>query len=517
MKKMLFPALAAVLLLASACSQKAEYTHAIPSNVTGIVSIDAATLAQKAGVQDKENEIYLQKLKDAIKGEMSASAFQQIETILNNPSASGIDVEAPSYFFSSKSLSQGALVAKVTDEEGLRFLIETLRAEGANIETSEAEGCSIAQVNHEVMLAYNASTLFAVNCQRLAKPVLNGLRDSLSTWIQQPEEQSLASKTVFKQMQGQKGDIKAIYSYADLPANYMAITGYRMPKDIDLKQLKDLQVVAGLSFEKGSIDLHIAPYTENPQVKAFLEKQSTVSLPVKNTFIDYFPQSTLMLLSGGIDGNALYGLLLESTAMGEELSANDAELVKRLLGMFKEDITVGLVNVTLSKLPSVLAYATVTDAAPLKELKDNAALKKQLGRGSDIVELDKDQYVLRARNFNLFFGVRDKQFYATNDEMLYKDLFKKCNPSAGETAYATDMKGKRGTLVLNVEAVCQLPAVKMLAGLGGAKYATLLNAIGQISYLKSESDGTSGFASLQLKDKDTNALKQIVELAKTAL
>ena len=134
-----------------------------------------------------------------------------------------------------------------------------------------------------------------------------------------------------------------------------------------------------------------------------------------------------------------------------------------------------------------------------------------------IVELDKDQYVLRARNFNLFFGVRDKQFYATNDEMLYKDLFKKCNPSAGETAYAADMKGKRGTLVLNVEAVCQLPAVKMLAGLGGAKYATLLNAIGQISYLKSESDGTSGFASLQLKDKDTNALKQIVELAKTAL
>ena len=517
MKKILIPALAAILLLVSACSQKAEYTHAIPDNVTGIAAIDFAALAEKAGLQDQANEAYLQQFTEALKTEMSAAAFQQVEAILKDPSASGIDIKSPFYFFSSQSLRQGALVAKVTDEESVRSLIETFRTEGASIETSEAEGCSVAQINREIMLAYNASTLFVVNCERLAKPVLGSLQDSLSQWMQQPEEQSYAAKAEFKQMLEQKGDIKAVYSYTSLPANYMAVTGYRMPQGIDLKVLKDLRIIAGLSFEKGSIDLRITPYTENETLKARFEQQAKATLPIRNTFIDNFPQSTLMLLSGGIDGNALYNLLLESTAMGEELSANDAAYLKRLFGMFQDDFTVGLVNVTLSNLPSVLAYATVNDAAPLKELKDNATLKKQLGRRTDIVQLEEDQYVLRSRNFNLFFGVRDKQFYATNDETLYKDLFKKCDPSASETAYAAGMKGKKGAFVINVEAVCQLPAFKMLAGLGGAKYAALLNAMEQISYLKSESDGTNGFASLQLKDRDTNALQQIVELAKDAL
>lgn len=513
MKKILFPALAISLLLA-ACSPQAEYTHVLPSDITGIASVDFATLADKAGLQDKNNEEYVQRLKEALKTEMSAAAFQHIETILEDPETSGIDVTAPFYFFSSKSLSQGALVAKVSDEGGVNSLIETLRTEGVNIETDEAEGCSLAQINREVMLAYNGSTLFAVNCQRLGQAAVKSLQDSLSVWMQQGEGQGYAAKPEFRQMQEQAGDIKAVYSYANLPKNYMAITGYRMPKGLDLK---DLRFIIGLSFEKGSIDLHLNYYTENEQVKSLLAKQNQVYRPVKNTFIDYFPQSTLMLVSAGLNGNALYDLLLETTPMGENLSAKDAETIKQLLTMFEDDFSFGIVNLTLNKLPSLLAYATVRDAAPLKTLLNSAELKKLLGRGNDIIQLEEDRYVWKSRNFNLFFGVQDKQFYATNDELLYKDLFKKCDPSAAQNAYAADMKGKNGFAVIDMEAVCQLPIVKMLAGMGGSKYATVLTALEGISYLKSESSEAGNSVSLQLKDKDTNALKQIVELAKTAL
>ena len=248
-----------------------------------------------------------------------------------------------------------------------------------------------------------------------------------------------------------------------------------------------------------------------------LAKQNELYRPVKNTFIDYFPQSTLLLVSAGLNGNALYDLLLETTQMGENLSAKDAEAVKQLLGMFENDFSVGMVNFTLNKLPSLLAYATVKDSAPLKALLNNAELKKKLGRGNDIVQLEEDRYVWKSRNFNLFFGVQDKQFYATNDELLYKDLFKKCDPSAAKNTYAADMKGKNGASVINVEAICQLPIVKMLVSMGGSKYATVLAALERIAYLKSENNATGNYISLQLKDKDTNALKQIVELAKTAI
>ena len=185
--------------------------------------------------------------------------------------------------------------------------------------------------------------------------------------------------------------------------------------------------------------------------------------------------------------------------------------------MFEDDFTFGMVNFTLNKLPSLLAYATVKDAAPLKTLLDTPGLKKQLGRGNDIVQLDEDRYVWKSRNFNLFFGVQDKQFYATNDELLYRDLFKKCDPSVAQNEYAADMKGKNGFAVIDVEAVCQLPIVKMLSGMGDNKYAAVLTVLDHIAYLKSESSETGNYVTLQLKDQDTNALKQIVELAKAAL
>ena len=76
------------------------------------------------------------------------------------------------------------------------------------------------------------------------------------------------------------------------------------------------------------------------------------------------------------------------------------------------------------------------------------------------------------------------------------------------------MKSKKMSIVLNIEAVSELPVVKMLLGLGGAKTAPYKAILDGISYLKSESDGTQGTISLQLKDKDTNALKQIAELGK---
>ena len=48
--------------------------------------------------------------------------------------------------------------------------------------------------------------------------------------------------------------------------------------------------------------------------------------------------------------------------------------------------------------------------------------KSELGlkRGEDIVKLNENEYVYKSRAINIFFGIRDKQMYATNDELLYK-------------------------------------------------------------------------------------------------
>ena len=120
----------------------------------------------------------------------------------------------------------------------------------------------------------------------------------------------------------------------------------------------------------------------------------------------------------------------------------------------------------------------------------------------------------KSRNINIFFGVRDKQMYATNDELLYKNICKTVDPSVKDTDYASTLKGKRSAFVINAEAVLDLPVVKMLVEYGGAEYNMYYSLGNSISYLEATSDGDKGNITLQLKDKDVNALKQIVNFVK---
>ncbi len=116
---------------------------------------------------------------------------------------------------------------------------------------------------------------------------------------------------------------------------------------------------------------------------------------------------------------------------------------------------------------------------------------------------------------NIFFGFKDNQMYATNDELLYKNIGKAADKSIKDTSYASDMKGKNFFFVINMDAILELPIVKMMTGFGGEEYQTYYNLASQVSYLEvsNVSDGVSE-VDLILKNKDTNSLKQIVDFVK---
>lgn len=95
--------LAVLIVFLAACSKTVEYTNIIPADATVVTSINLKSLASKAGLNDKENEAAKQKVLEALKSGMNAATFQQLEKVMNNPSESGIDVEAPVYVFTSPS------------------------------------------------------------------------------------------------------------------------------------------------------------------------------------------------------------------------------------------------------------------------------------------------------------------------------------------------------------------------------------------------------------------------------
>ena len=215
----------------------------------------------------------------------------------------------------------------------------------------------------------------------------------------------------------------------------------------------------------------------------------------------------------GINGEEVFKYLQENEDFQKSISMKQFNDLKVFFDAFQNDITIGLINVTMQNAPAFLAYAEAKNSDVLKALYEK---KNELGlqRGADIIRLNENEYVYKSRKLNVFFGIKDKTFYATNDELLYKSIGKASDPSAAKAEYASEIKGKNMAFIINIESICSLPVVKMLAQFGGQQAASALSLCDNLTYLEVTGDIQKANFSLKMKNKEVNSLKQIANFAR---
>lgn len=499
--------LTVLIVFLTACSKTSEYTNVIPADASVVASINLKSLASKAGLNDKENETAKQKVLEALKSGMNAATFQQLEKVMKNPSESGIDIESPFYVFSSSSFPYPAIVGKVSNEDNLHTSLDVMTKEQICQPVSEADGYSFTTMNG-ILLAFNNSTVMIVTVNGTSQT--DKAKKGITDLMKQTADNSIVKCGAFQKMEQQKSDVNFFASMKTIPATYRNQASMGLPAEV---KPEDITLVGGLNFEKGKIALKSENYTENDAVKALLKKQMESFGKANNTFVKYFPSSTLMFFNVGVKGEGLYNLLSENKEFRHTVSIAKADEVKELFGSFNGDISAGLINVTRNIAPTFMLYADVKNGNALEALYKN---KQSLGmkRGEDIIQLGKDEYVYKTKGMNIFFGIKDKQMYATNDELLYKNVGKAADKSIKDAPYASDMKGKNIFVAINADAILDLTVVKMVAGFGGQEVKTYIELANKVSYLSMSSEGEISEIDLCLKDKDVNALKQIVDFAK---
>lgn len=499
--------LTVLIVFLTACSKTSEYTNVIPADASVVASINLKSLASKAGLNDKENETAKQKVLETLKSGMNAATFQQLEKVMKNPSESGIDIESPFYVFSSSSFPYPAIVGKVSNEDNLHTSLDVMTKEQICQPVSEADGYSFTTMNG-ILLAFNNSTVMIVTVNGTSQT--EKAKKGITDLMKQTADNSIVKCGAFQKMEQQKSDVNFFASMKTIPATYRNQASMGLPAEV---KPEDITLVGGLNFEKGKIALKSENYTENDAVKALLKKQMESFGKANNTFVKYFPSSTLMFFNVGVKGEGLYNLLSENKEFRNTISIAKADEVKELFGSFNGDISAGLINVTRNIAPTFMLYADVKNGNALEALYKN---KQSLGmkRGEDIIQLGKDEYVYKTKGMNIFFGIKDKQMYATNDELLYKNVGKAADKSIKDAPYASDMKGKNIFVAINADAILDLTVVKMVAGFGGQEVKTYIELANKVSYLSMSSEGEISKIDLCLKDKDVNALKQIVDFAK---
>lgn len=508
-KKMIsrFSVLAVLIVVLAACSKTSEYTSVIPADASAVASINLKSLLKHAGADSKENEAAKEKLIEALKSGMNAASFQQIEKIIKNPNESGLDIESPFYIFTSPTFAYPTLVAKVNNEDNLHAILDVMAKEQVCPAVAEGDGYSYVAIDGG-LLAFNHATAMIVTLNGISQA--EDAQKGITNLMKQSADNSISKSGAFQKMSKQKSDINFFASMAAIPASYSRQISFGLPAEI---KPEDITIVGGIAFEKGKIALKTENYTENEAVKELLKKQQDSFAKTNGTFVKYFPASTLAFVNIGVKGEGLYKILSENEEFRSTVSIAKADEVKGIFSSFNGDVSIGLLNVTMNSAPTFMMYADVKSGDALETLYKNKQ-NLGLGRGDDIIQLSKDEYVFKTRGMNIFFGIKDKQLYATNDEILYKSIGKASDKSIKDAPYASDMKGKTTFMAVNTEAILDLPVVKMLTGFGGEEFKMYANLASKISYLSASSEGETSSVELCLKDKDTNALKQIVDFAK---
>jgi hypothetical protein len=283
--------LAVLIVFLAACSKTSEYTNVIPADASVVASINLKSLASKAGLDDKENEAAKQKILEALKSGMNAATFQQLEKIMKNPSESGIDVESPVYVFSSSSFPYPTIVGKVSNEDNLHASLDVMAKEQICQPVSEADGYSFTTTNGD-LLVFNNLTVMIIDVNGASQT--KKAKEGIVTLMKQTAENSIAKSGAFQKMEKQKNDINFFASMTAIPSNYRNQVSMGLPAEV---KPEDITLLGGLNFEKGKIALKTENYTENDAVKALLKKQMESFGKANNTFVKYFPASTLMFFN----------------------------------------------------------------------------------------------------------------------------------------------------------------------------------------------------------------------------
>jgi hypothetical protein len=523
MMKNFFPRLAwcAILLLAiCSCSTKEEYTAAIPADAALVMGLNLQSLADKAGVNDAENQALLQQATDALKQGMDAATVQHLETLLKDPSRSGIDVNAPVYAFLGAFITNPTLsvVAKVKSESDLTALLETLAKNGLCSDPEQGDGFRYVKLDTHTLLAYNATTLLVQPYDKYVDKGIEIAKLKMAESLKQSTGEGIVSTPAFTKLQAMQADFGMLVNMEGIMGGNLAMINSAdaaVNKEY-IELMSKMRMVAGLTFEQGKIRISYEQVAGSDELQKLFDEQGKGTPVLQNKYLEVFPKNTLALLSMGMNGEAMYQQLMMVYGKMLQAEANPyAKEIEQLLSAFTQDITIGVLDMQ-GMMPTILGLADVKDASFLDALYARKGEFPQ-SYGDAIVKTGENEYAFKSGMMNLYFGVRDQVFCITNSEPLFKEM-KKANPSVKEAAYADYFKGAKVVFAVNATAVFDLPLVKMATQYLSSPDAKLVVAmLQQVDYLVGHaSDNQKGELVLQLKDADTNALKQIQQFVRGA-
>ncbi len=497
-----------LIILITGCTKKMEYTSVIPADAYIVGSADAVALAEKSGLLT-ESKSAKDKILTILQHGISPDAFKQVEKILSSPKESGLDLESRIFMFTASDFLYPAWVIKVDNNSKLTTTLDFLAKEQFATQVDKRDGYSYSIIDNTKIIAYNDNSAIITAVNNVGE--MSDLIFSIAKLMKQDAANSIESVPAFKKMSKEHEDIDFMASLAAIPEIYsQQLKSSLLAPDIDLK---DISAIGKLNFDKGKVVLKFEYFTEDKDVQELINKQTEATKELSREYLGYFPESTIAYASVGANGKAMYSLILDNKDLRDMMPSANSKVAKEVFDAFDGDISVAITDVNMNANSSFLAYAAVDDTDILNVLYTNK--DSILTTGQQVTKLGDNAFIFEMGNFKAYYGIKGNTMYATNDTRFLDNICKEINPSLKEADFVKDLRGKNFFLIINIGSILELPMIKMVASMGGEEYQMYYHFASMIDYFEMSNaiDNVSEMK-LILKDKDTNALKQMIDFAR---
>lgn len=471
----------AIFFLITACSHRNSYVNVLPSEASLVASIDVPSLIEKSGLSESDERLLKEKVGKILKGELRVDEAALVEKVVAHPEESGINWTDKVYMFVMPDNYATGVLASVDNRDKLEALLNVLAEQKVCDSFADGDGYRYAVSEGKFLLAYNEIAFLMVGVQ--AESEIESLKGKVKMWMNASKAQSYASTEGYAKLQAEEGDIKMDVSMNILPQQYAIMAAAGLPDEI---QLKDVHSIVGICFEKGELDVNVENYYTNDKLEAQVERIAALyDGRTSGKFLDKFSDDVMFWVNTCVDGKELYSYLQENPSTSAQLkNAHLPVNLERILTALQGELALGI-SVS-GRIPQLGLYVEVIDDAFLQELEAFKSVLETLG---------------------FRYGIEDEVFYLTNRKDVKDESLK-------NAFWADESKDKLVFFIIDVN------TLKAMAPLLPASKRMAIEMMG--TYIESvqiyASEVQRGHFVLKAVDKDTNILKQCIDLVKkTAL
>lgn len=501
------------LFVFSSCRKEQEnenYMHALPSDVSMVLSLNLENLAQKADLSTLITPEMTANMISSLQKGAKAETSLLMEKIVKDPTELGWDLSKEMFVFVNAKKNSVGFLSAIKDETKVRSWVDALKKEGAVEEIKSGDVTVLSEKRTGAVCAFSKIAFLFLGG---SNPVMAAgtLQSDAEILLKQTGDAGLFANESFQYFLSERHDMNVWFSLANYPDELTALYKSMFP-DMDMSSI----VYNGyIQFEKGNIEIKGRNVVTDPETEKLLKKYNEqITGKMSGKFLNNMPDNMWLSMGGHVkNGKVMMEMIGKSPIMKQYLALvtkGDMNIdIEKLISSLNGDILLGVAQPAEKTLlvPNIVLCMQASDnslAEVVKTLFETKSIPYEQ------ISPNNYKFSIPGIDLKVYWGYRNGVFYAMNDDAVYTAFIEgtAANSAFTGSAEANMFKDSYSAFLFDMPRFIDAFQEILLS-----KAAPILPVLSKIQRIEAVQDNTmESVANIRLTDDSENSLKVLISL-----